>query len=152
MNSQYFSEEQVKAGEMDAFLKALRAQDYGKGGYYNDVHIKPVDCGAYSVDWSQLRWEDDEDKGFEYIDSEHVIMLERDFPDNTSGYFMDEQDYNDQLEEWLENQKEAGLIWKKNQYGRWYEEGEQKAWEKMLEKHSEKSNECPKDDVPEEFA
>ena len=138
MNSQYFSEEQVKAGEMDAFLKALRAQDYGKGGYYNDVHVKPADCGAYSVDWAQLRWEGDNDKGFEYIDSEHVIMLERAMPDGTFEQFFNEDDYEMVLKDWLADELKAGLIWKKDQYGHWYEEGEQKKWQEMLDKRHDK--------------
>jgi hypothetical protein len=138
MNSQYFSEEQVKAGEMDAFLKALRAQDYGKGGYYNDVHIKPADCGAYSVDWAQLRWEGDDDKGFEYIDSEHVLMLEKEMPDGTFEQFFNEEDYEMVLKDWLEDQEKNGLIWKKNEYGHWYEEGEQKRWQEMLDKQHDK--------------
>ena len=145
MNSQYFSEEQVKAGEMDAFLKALRAQDYGKGGYYNDVHIKPADCGAYSVDWAQLRWEGDEDKGFEYIDSEHVIMLEKEMPDGTFEQFFNEDDYGMILKDWLENQEKDGLIWKKNEYGRWYEEGEQKRGREMLDRQHDKG--APSEEV-----
>lgn len=138
MNSQYFSEEQVKAGEMDAFLKALRAQDYGKGGYYNDVHIKPADCGAYSVDWAQLRWEGDDDKGFEYIDSEHVIMLEREMPDGTFEQFFNEDDYEMVLKDWLADELKVGREWKKDQYGHWYEEGEQKKWWEMLDKQHDK--------------
>lgn len=138
MNSQYFSEEQVKAGEMDAFLKALRAQDYGKGGYYNDVHIKPADCGAYSVDWAQLRWEGDEDKGFEYVDSEHIIMLEKEMPDGTFQQFFDEGDYEMVLKDWLADELKAGREWKKNKYGSWYEEGEQKRWQNLLDKQHDK--------------
>jgi hypothetical protein len=138
MNSQYFSEEQVKAGEMDAFLKALRAQDYGKGGYYNDVHIKPADCGAYSVDWAQLRWEGDDDKGFEYVDSEHVLMLEKEMPDGTFGQFFNEDDYEMVLKDWLADELKEGREWKKNEYGHWYEEGEQKRWQEVLDKQHDK--------------
>lgn len=138
MNSQYFSKEQVDAGEMDAFLKALRAQDYGKGGYYNDVHEFPADCGAHIVEWVQRSWRNDEDKGFDYIDSEHVVMLERQFPDGTYGYFVDEADYNYRLVEWLKERGESGLIWKKNQYGHWYEEGEQKRWRETLDRQQDK--------------
>ncbi len=152
MNTQYFSKAQVEAGEMDAFLKALRAQDYGEGEYYNDVRIRPADCGAYSVDWAQLRWEDEESTGFEYVDSEHTVMLEREFPDGTMGYFFDEDDYSAQLDDWLKEQKESGLVWKKNQYGRWYEEGEQKTWEKRIESLREKAAaDDGDDDVPGEF-
>lgn len=138
MNSQYFSKEQVQAGEMDAFLKALRVQDYGKGGYYNDVHIKPADCGAYSVDWAQLRWEGDDDKGFEYIDSEHVLMLEKEMPDGTFEQFFGEDDYEMVLKDWLADELKAGREWKKNEYGHWYEEGEQKRWREMLDRQHDK--------------
>lgn len=150
MNTQYFNKKQVEAGEMDAFLKALRSQDYGDGEWYNDVHIRPTDCGDYAVEWAQLRWQNEEDTGFEYVDSEHTVMLEKEFPDDTFGYFMDEADYNEQLEKWLESQKKKGLVWKRNRYGQWYEEGEQKKWRETLDRQHDKG--APADDVPEEFA
>lgn len=150
MNSQYFSEEQVKAGELDAFLKSLRAMDYGKGRYYNDVHIKPEDCGAYVVEWEQMNWDGDDNKGFAFVDYEHVLMLERQLPDDSYVYCFDEDDYNDRLSEWLAEEEKDGFVWKKNEYGRWYEEGEQRRWREMLEKHADKG--APTEDVPEEFA
>lgn len=134
MNSQYFSEEQAKSGELDSFLKALRSMDYGKGDSYNDVHVKPADCGAYVVEWEQMRWEGEENKGFKFIDYEHAVMLEKEFPDGSSDFFYDEEDYKQRLEEWLEEEEKQGRIWKKNQYGRWYDQTEQDRWEAWLKK------------------
>ena len=50
VNSQYFDEEQVKAGEFSEFLSLLMKQCYGKGNNYNDTHIRPEDCGAFSIE------------------------------------------------------------------------------------------------------
>ena len=137
MNRQYFSDRQVKAGELDAFLKALRASDYSdKSDTYNDIHVRPSDCGSYIVEWSQLRWDGEGDGGFQYIDFEHVVMLERSLPDDTIERFFDEDDYKRRLDEWLNEEKEAGRIWKQGQYGGWYEEGEQKAWKDYLARSS----------------
>ncbi len=107
MNRQYFSEEQVKAGELDEFLKSLRSIDYGKGRYYNDVHIKPADCGAYNVEWAQLCWDGDDDKGFEFVDWEHTLVLERQLPDGSYAYFLDENEYNQKLAEQKHNAPKA---------------------------------------------
>lgn len=122
MNNQYFSEEQVKGGELDSFLKALRSMDYGKGDYYNDVHVKPADCGAYVVEWEQMRWEGEENKGFKFVDYEHEVMLEKEMPDGSYLYFFDEHDYKNVLEDWLRDEAEKGRLWKQGPYGRWYDE------------------------------
>lgn len=121
MNSQYFSEETVKAGELDRFLVALRSQDYGKGRYFNDVHVYPEDCGAYIVEWQQRSWDDDEDQGFRYIDAEHAVVLEREMPDGTFEQFFDEDDYKMILKDWLADELKAGREWKKNEFGHWYD-------------------------------
>lgn len=51
MNRQYFSKEQIAAGELNDFLDVLLKQCYGKGDCYNDIHIKPEDCGSFVVEW-----------------------------------------------------------------------------------------------------
>ena len=57
VNSQYFDEEQVKAGELYEFLSLLMKQCYGKGNNYNDIHIRPEDCGAFSIEWASSPWD-----------------------------------------------------------------------------------------------
>lgn len=126
MNSQYFSEESVKAGEFDGFLAALRSQDYGKGGHYNDIHIYPADCGAYIVEWVQRSWKDDEDQGFRYIDSDHAVVLEREMPDGTFEQFFDEDDYKMVLSDWLADELKAGREWKKDEFGHWNKTAKEK--------------------------
>ncbi len=121
MNSQYFDEAAVKAGELDAFLAALRSQDYGKGRHYNDVHVFPADCGAYIVEWAQRMWDGDEDQGFRYIDDEHAVVLEREMPDGTFEQFFNEDDYNMVLSDWLADELKAGREWKKDEFGNWYD-------------------------------
>lgn len=56
-NSMYFSAEMVKAGEMTKFIDQLNALSYGKGSFYNDIHIKPEDAGAFVVEWVQVPWD-----------------------------------------------------------------------------------------------
>lgn len=141
MNSQYFSKEQVQAGELDSFLKALRVADYGKGDCYNDVHVKPADCGAYVVEWAQLHWSGEEDKGFAFVDYEHEVMLEREMPDGSYLHFFDEQDYENVLGDWLKDEEKEGRIWKRDAYGHWHDDvAEQKtreSFEKLMETENE---------------
>lgn len=76
-NTQYFSKEQIEAGEFDAFLKVLMNQAYGKGNRYNDIRIHPEDCGAFSIDWVELPWDGAYGGSFMYVEEDEVIMLER---------------------------------------------------------------------------
>ena len=133
MNRQYFSKEQVAAGELNEFLNVLLKQCYGKSDCYNDIHIKPEDFGAFVIEWEETPWSGEWGGHWQYInDSEEEVVLKYYyFPDNHSELFETKEQYEEVLKEWLEEHKEEK--WKQNQYGGWYSEKEQEDLHKYLE-------------------
>lgn len=134
MNSQYFSKEQVAAGELNEFLNVLLKQCYGKGTDFNDIHIKPEDCGAFTVEWETSPWSGEWGGHWRYIrdDEEEVVMKYYYFPDNHCEPFETEEGYKEALKTWLEEHKDEE--WDKNKYGSWYSRKEQRKWEEHLNK------------------
>lgn len=113
INSMYFNKEQFENGEMDKFIRQLNDMSYGKGNQQVQILIKPADCGAYIVEFVQIPWDHSYGGHFEYINEEHVVMLERQYPDGTFGQFFDEADYNQALEDWLLENPD----WQQTNYG-----------------------------------
>ena len=118
MNSMYFNEESRDL--MMKFIKNLCDMSYDYDGdikYYNDIHIKPDDCNAFIVEWEQLRWNDEYDSGFRYVDEEEnqEVCTDLQYPDGHYEYVPvgAEEDY---LDEWLD--KNPG--WHKDIYGHWW--------------------------------
>lgn len=134
MNSQYFSKEQVAAGELNEFLEVLLKQCYGKGTTFNDIHIKPEDLGAFIVEWETSPWSGEWGGHWQYVrdDDEEVVMKYYYFPDNHCELFETQEEYEKALETWLEEHKDEE--WGKNEYGRWYSKKEQREWEEHLNK------------------
>lgn len=118
VNSQYFSKEQVEAGEMTEFINVLLKQCHGKGNRYNDIHIKPEDCEAFSVEWINVPWDNAYGGSFQYVDEDQAVMTEFYLPDSSSGWFWSEAEFNEFLKDWLE--KNPG--WVKTSYGTWTNE------------------------------
>lgn len=118
INTQFFSKEQVDAGEMTEFISLLTKQSYGKGNRYNDIHIKIEDYGAFSVEWVEVPWSHAYGGSFTYVDEGQVVMTEYTFPDNHSELCYDEDDYKERLEEFLK--ENPG--WVKTSYGTWTNE------------------------------
>ena len=106
VNSQYFDEEQVKAGELYEFLSLLMKQCYGKGNNYNDIHIRPEDCGAFSIEWTTSPWDHSYGGRFEYVGEDQTVMTEYIFPDNHYEMCFDEEDFNQRLAEFLNDHPE----------------------------------------------
>ena len=109
VNSMYFSEEAVANGELNKLLKYLMDYSYSdnderKMMLYCDIHIKPEDCGAFVVEWTQEPWSNEfgDRGGFEYVDCDQLVMREYSFPDNHYEYFETDEQFNEALEEWLE--------------------------------------------------
>lgn len=73
MNSMYFDKN--SRGRMISLLELLLDMSYDDSGRYNDIHIKPEDCGAFSVEWSQERWSEP-DGEFKYATFIHHIDKE----------------------------------------------------------------------------
>lgn len=70
MNSMYFDKN--SRGRMISLLELLLDMSYDDSGRYNDIHIKPEDCGAFSVEWSQEPWSEP-DGEFKYAKFIHHI-------------------------------------------------------------------------------
>ena len=113
VNSQYFDEEQVKAGELSEFLSLLMKQCYGKGNNYNDIHIRPEDCGAFSVEWASSPWDHSYGGRFEYVGEDQTVMTEYAFPDDHYEMCFDEEDFNQRLTEFLNDHPEYNKKLKK---------------------------------------
>ena len=137
MNRQYFSKEQIAAGELNEFLEVLLKQCYGKSETYNDIHIKPADCGAFVIEWEETPWSGEWGGHWQYIndDEEEIVVKYYYFPDDHYELFQTKEEYEEALKEWLEEHKEER--WAKNQYDHWYSQKEQEAWEEYLNKDKE---------------
>jgi len=132
MNSMYFNEEQVDSGEMIEFLNILLKQCYGKSEDYNDIHIKPVDCHAFIIEWNQIPWSGEYGGHFQFIEEDQTVMIEKFFPDNHSEMCYDEDDYKERLNDFLKNNPG----WVKTAYETWTNELENKAFNDYLKEHT----------------
>lgn len=139
MNRQYFSKEQVAAGELNEFLNVLLKQCYGKGESFNDIHIKPADCGAFVIEWVETSWNGEWGGHWQYIndDDEEVVMKYYEFPDDHYELFQTKEQYEVALKEWLEEHKDEE--WEISEYGRWHSKAAQRKWEEQLAKEREEN-------------
>lgn len=142
MNRQYFSKEQIEAGELHKLLDYLMAEAYGAGEYYNDIHIKPEDCEAFTIEWEQVPWNHQFGGHFELIEEDQVVMIERTFPDNHTELCYDEEDFNERLKEFLE--QNPG--WVKTTWGTWTNEIENEKWKEYLKKEEAKKEESEEEE------
>lgn len=124
LNSMYFSKEQVEAGEMIEFLNILLKQSYGVSKYYNDIHIKPDDCGAFVIEWVNVPWSHDWGGRFEYLDDDQYSMTEYCFPDRHYELLRDKEEYDERLKEFLK--ENPG--WEMTDYGTWVNTIENEKW------------------------
>ena len=117
INQQYFSKEQIEKKEHYKLLDVLISESYGAGTYYNDIRIKPEDCGAFIIEWAQENWNDDYGTNgkFVYIESDQEVVTEYRLPDDSYISFRNQDEYSEYLKEWLE--ENPG--WEKTQYGTW---------------------------------
>lgn len=140
VNSQYFDKEQIEAGELKTLLDYLMTEAYGKGQYYNDIHIKPADLGAFIVEWVQVPWSHEFGGHFEYLEEDEQIFKEIHLPDNTYQYILADEDENEFLDEWLKDNPG----WVKNDYGMWTNELENEKFREELEKEKEENTKSSK--------
>lgn len=114
-NVQFFGKEDVKKGLHLEFINSLLMfASKSECGYYNDIHVT-TDGETIEVEWCQRFYDCDDEGKFQFVDSDEIVMIEREMPDNTYRYFLDEEDYNNQLNEFL---KEHPSYYK-TQFGRW---------------------------------
>lgn len=106
VNSQFFDEKQVKEGQMDNFTKLLNSEAYGAGKYYNDIHIKPADCGSFIVEWVQVPWDGSFGGSFQYVDENEKVMIEFTGPDDVVYYAENEAQKKEILEQLYKGEDE----------------------------------------------
>ena len=116
MNSMYFSEEDVKAGLMTKLIDYLCQYSYASGprdfSHYNDIHIKPGDCGSFIVEWEQVPWSHEYGGNFQFVDEDEVVCKELVLPDKTVVYTPSPEE---ELAYWLD----MNPGWTKDDYGNW---------------------------------
>jgi hypothetical protein len=61
VNSQIFTEADIENGLFASFLKTLMDSCYESEGFYNDIHITPIDCGDFCIEWIQTEWKNQDD-------------------------------------------------------------------------------------------
>ena len=130
-NSEYFTKEQVEQGLHIKFIEFLLELDgYDRGGVH-DIHMYKED-GAVIVEWCIKYYNKSiSNDRFEFCGDDDVIMTEVYLPDNSSVYVRNEDEEKEVLEDWLKEHP----TWKKNEWGRWYDENEQKEWEEWVKKN-----------------
>ena len=101
MNSQYFSEADVKSGLMTRFIAELCAQSYSAEDTKNHILIEPEDLGAFSVNWIQSSWKhDSEYPSFEEVGCDEKVVYQVILPDNSIYWVEDEDEEREVLTQW----------------------------------------------------
>ena len=126
-NSQAFTPEECEKGLHLDLIKFLLEQSNKFENSYYDIHI---DNDGYCtiVEWYDKSFEYDDNEGFRFVDYEHELMYRLDFPDNHYEYFYNKEEAEEALQLWLKDNPG----WKKNQFGRWYNEIEEEKPRKEL--------------------
>lgn len=113
VNSMYF----YNLEDALALIKHLSELSIKDNNLYSDIHVYPEE-GSFIVEWAQLPYDHSYGGNFKYVGEEEEVLTYKTFPDNSGDYFRDEEEFKVALDDWLaENPK-----WKRNQFGRWYEE------------------------------
>ena len=109
VNRMYFSKEAVENGELQKLLDYLMKYSYSDNGprnmcHYCDIHIKPEDLEAFTVEWTQEPWSNHlgDRGGFEYVECDQLVMREYEFPDRHYEYFETDEEFEEVLRDWLE--------------------------------------------------
>ena len=117
-NRMYFSKEDVEAGLMSELISFLCKYSYESGprglAHYNDIHINPEDCGAFSVEWVQRPWSNEYGGRFEYLQEDQMPCYEFQFPD---GHYIYTPEPEEDLEIWLKDNPG----WYKDDWGHWHQ-------------------------------
>lgn len=129
-NSQAFTPEEVKKGLLKDLLNYLLDHNQKNEDQYYDIHIT-TDGYCSIVEWTDVNYDSKygPEGKFEFVDSNQVVMLEKEFPDNHTELCYNEEDYEERLKDFLD--KNPG--WVKNQWGCWTNEIENEQFRKWLE-------------------
>lgn len=138
-NEKTFTPEEVKAGMVVEFVDFLMKQDIksnkvnerDSAGSYTNINITSEDSCYVTVQWCKVLFNDDSPK-FEFVNYDEHVGTVLELPDNSTILCWDEDDAKETLDEFLKEHP----YYKKNEYGHWYNENEQKAWEEWLKKNN----------------
>lgn len=100
--------------------------------YYNDIHIRQEETFA-TIEWMQVPYTHEWGGKWQFVDEDEVVMIEKIFPDNHIELCYDENDYEEKLQEFLE--QNPG--WEKTSYGTWTNTIENERCRRMLEGEKE---------------
>lgn len=123
VNSMFFDASSVEKGSHLELVKYLIGLSYEEDSpLYCDIRIVPEDMGAVTVQWAQVPWGHEYGGEFRYIDSDagQVVMFEQELPDGSITPVYSEAEGEELLQEWLKEHPQ----WKRNSFGRWFDETE----------------------------
>ena len=140
-NEKTFTPEEVKAGMVGEFVDFLMKQDAKsneikdkkRSSHYGYTNINIISGDGYNVtvQWCEVLFEDDSPK-FEFVNEGETVATVLELPDNSTVLCWDEDDAKEFLGDFLKEHP----YYKKNEYGHWYDENEQKAWEEWVKKNN----------------
>ena len=113
-NSQSFTPEEVAKGLHLELLKTLMSLSSKSDRHYNDIHIT-TDGYCTMVEWSSVPYSHEYGGTFQFVDEDHSVMYQGQFPDNHYEYYFSKKDYEEELKDWLKKHPD----WVKTEYGTW---------------------------------
>lgn len=118
-NSQAFTPEQVENGELKDLIDYLLNFNKKSEKSFMDIHITS-DSYCIIVEWSEVHYDFQHECGrFQFVDGDEEVYKEVILPDNSS-MFVPRGEAENVLSEWLAEHP----TWKKDFWGRWYDESE----------------------------
>lgn len=118
-NQQSFSREQIEMGLHLDLIHYLISYNINRDNHenYYDIHIT-TDGESTMVEWTTIEFDNHGDCGkFEFVNYDEVVLKERYLPDNSTVFVRDEEEYQEQLDEFLKENP----TYKQNEWGRWYD-------------------------------
>lgn len=90
VNRMYFDKTAVESGLMLNFVSTLTDMCYEDNDkLFNDIRIRPCDCGAFEVLWVQTRWDHAYGGKWEYVDENHEVCHVAYYEDGHCEYYPD---------------------------------------------------------------
>lgn len=119
-NSVAFTPEEVKKGlHTNLIYYLLSFNSESESDEYYEIHITS-DGYCTIVEFEKIPYDHSFGGTFEYVDSDHRVMKEYIFPDNSIQYLGSDEEFNEVLEDWLKDNPG----WVKGPYGGWYHDSE----------------------------
>ena len=113
--------EEVDKGLLIEWIKFLTKTSEELEDSYYDIHITS-DGYCTIIQFNDVRFDSEQESGrFEFVDCDEHVMKEVEMPDGSFEYFLDDEQANEAIKEFLEEHPN----YYKNQYGRWVNKAEE---------------------------